>query len=74
MKRLNRDEADREAIGRAVGFVLTRYLGLGKYDHLGEFSTLDGARAAKLAAGRDEHGRPAMLYALVPGRDAVHVE
>ena len=73
-ERLNRDEADRKAISCAVGFVVTRYLGLAKYDHLGQFITLADARAAKRAAGRDEYGRPAMVYALVSGRDSVHVE
>jgi len=73
-RRMNRDEADREAIKRATGYHVTRLLGRARYESFGEHGTLEEARVAKTAAGRDSWGRPAMIYALVHGRTSIFVE
>jgi hypothetical protein len=66
--------AEAAAIARAAAFRVIRFAGRGRYDELGRYPSLATARSAKAAAGRDEFGRPAMIYALAPGRAALFVE
>lgn len=70
----SRAEAWTGYIERAIGFRVLRTLGGGKYEEFGVFSALSGARGAKRRAGRDQYGRPAMIYAIVPDRMSVFVE
>lgn len=51
-----------------------RFMGRGQYEEHGIHPTLQEAKEAKRLAGRDEYGRPAMIYALAPGRAALFVE
>lgn len=51
-----------------------RFIGRGRFEDLGTYGSLDDARAARDAAGRDHHTRPAMIYAHVAGRAGLHVE
>lgn len=72
--RRNGDEAHREAVARAVGFSVTRFLGRGSWESVGDYQTLEAARCARDGLGRDDCGRRPMIYALVPGRSGIFVE
>jgi len=63
----------REAIASSERFVVTWFLGHGRYDRT-EIGTLDGARSLRDARGRDEYGRTGMIYVLTKRGKVVHVE
>lgn len=75
-----REEHDASQIARASYFTTCRFLGRGKYDRR-EFrpaDASDAARTAALEAARTDANLPgekrAMVYAVNPEGDSIHVE
>jgi hypothetical protein len=71
---LGRSQQDARSIAEATGFRVMRFMGRGQYEEHGIHATLAEALRAKQDAGRDQYGRPAMIYALAPGRSALFIE
>jgi hypothetical protein len=69
-----RSNQDARSIADATGFEVKRFMGRGLYEDHGIYLSLQEAVEAKEKAGRDEYGRPCMIYALAPGRAALFVE